>query len=200
MKIERLDSNQIRVVITEADLKKLDTSVDELRPNSLELHTFLFKIMEQVKIETGFNPYNGQIMVEASPSADGVVLIVTKIAEEHDRKELQEKMRHVRAIKKKPVTKTRVYGFKEFNSLCMALKNISNELLWSSALYKMDNVYYFIVKTKAKSDRFHNVLSEFCDEYKYPVMYDKIIEEHGEIVAANDKLVQMAAEISKLYD
>ena len=52
MKIERLDSNQIKVVITEADLKKLDTSVDELRPNSLELHTFLFKIMEQVKIET----------------------------------------------------------------------------------------------------------------------------------------------------
>lgn len=199
MKIERLDANLIRVIVTEADLEKLDMSIEKLQPTSSELHMFLFKIMERIEMETGFNPYNGQIRVDARPSSDGVVLLVTKIGAKIDKKALREKYRNFKGVKKKENVKTRTYGFKEFSSFCSALKNISSELLWNSILYKMDNTYYFVISTKANIDKFHNVISEFCDEYKYPKMYSDILAEHGRIIAQNDTLVKMREEIAKLY-
>ena len=60
MRIEKLAENKIKVTLTAADLSRLNIDIKQLTPASRELHTFLFHIMETVREETGFNPYNGQ--------------------------------------------------------------------------------------------------------------------------------------------
>lgn len=35
--------------------------------------------METIREETGFNPYNGQVVVEATPSQDGISILVKRL-------------------------------------------------------------------------------------------------------------------------
>ena len=79
MRIERLNNDKIKVTLTTSDLVNLDIDMEQLTPDSRELHTFLFHIMETIREETGFNPYNGQVVVEASPSRDGMSIVVSRL-------------------------------------------------------------------------------------------------------------------------
>ncbi len=56
MRIEKLNKDKIKVTLTTAELINLDIDVKRLSPDSKELHTFLFHIMETIREETGFNP------------------------------------------------------------------------------------------------------------------------------------------------
>lgn len=79
MRIEKLNKDKIKVTLTTAELINLDIDVKRLSPDSKELHTFLFHIMETIREETGFNPYNGQVVVEATPSQDGISILVKRL-------------------------------------------------------------------------------------------------------------------------
>ena len=80
MRIERLEGNRkIRVRLTSDDLTDMNINVAMLHPDSPELQRFLFRIMEQIKRETGFRTAGGKIMVEAAPVNGGVVLTVTRL-------------------------------------------------------------------------------------------------------------------------
>ena len=56
MRIEKLNKDKIKVTLTTAELINLDIDVKRLSPDSKELHTFLFHIMETIREETGFTP------------------------------------------------------------------------------------------------------------------------------------------------
>ena len=52
MRIEKLNKDKIKVTLTTAELINLDIDVKRLSPDSKELHTFLFHIMETIREET----------------------------------------------------------------------------------------------------------------------------------------------------
>ena len=79
MRIEKLNNDKVVVTLTTADLTTLDIDIKQLSPNSKELHTFLFHIMETIHKETGFNPYSGQVVVEATPSSEGITILVSRL-------------------------------------------------------------------------------------------------------------------------
>ena len=79
MRIEKLNSNKVRVTLTGDDLVGFDINAERLSKNSAELHNFLFKIMDTVHKETGFNPHNGQVVVEAQSAGDGMTIVISKI-------------------------------------------------------------------------------------------------------------------------
>ena len=118
MRIEKLNKDKIKVTLTTAELINLDIDVKRLSPDSKELHTFLFHIMETIREETGFNPYNGQVVVEATPSQDGISILVKrlnkgikKITEEQFKKVVS-----VKPKKKEPGTEC-VFYFETFNDM-----------------------------------------------------------------------------------
>lgn len=49
MRIEKLNKDKIKVTLTTAELINLDIDVKRLSPDSKELHTFLFHIMETIR-------------------------------------------------------------------------------------------------------------------------------------------------------
>lgn len=195
MKIEKMDINKVRVVLTEEDLDSFDITLEHLTPESAELHTFLFKIMEQVKLETGFNPYNGQIIVEAKPSNNGITLMVTKI-EQKPAPISRQKIKNIRA--KKKTLKARIYRFDKFEALCSAMAQLPTDVLVQSVLYRMDSSYYLAVSVK-EFTLYHTILSEFCDEYQHPDMYEAFLKEHSEVIAEHNALVAMAEKSKNLY-
>lgn len=79
MHIERLEENKIKVTLTRADLLNMNIDINKLGSESTELNSFLFRLMERIREETGFNPYGGQVLMEAMPTVDGINIFVSKV-------------------------------------------------------------------------------------------------------------------------
>lgn len=199
MRIERLKGNRVRVTVTAADLMGLNINIEQLRPNSKELHAFLFNIMETIKEETDFNPYNGQVVVEAMPSSDGISIIVSKIHEGAVKTPIKAKGRIKSVtphIKKSPPG---IFFFEEMDDLCGALVRLEESVLLKSKLYKSDKGYFFILPNAARFSNACGVLAEFSQRQIRRTLQEKFICEHYTPIANAESLVTMAEGIKKLY-
>lgn len=192
MKIEKVQNDKIKVTLTPADLVLYDIECDNLRPDSPNLHKFLFDIMENVKEETGFNPYSGQVMVEAQRDESGISLIISKININQAPHKIP---KSIKAVKAKPRIKQIKYIFKSFDDLCSALKLVQFESISSGALYKYDNRWYLLNKFSQKTDL---ILREFCFEARETKSADTFLREHASLIAEGGELVKMAKGIKAL--
>lgn len=194
LRIERLEGNKIKVTLSSADLLDYNINVKTLRPDSPQLHTFLFKIMERVQRETGFNPYTGQVVVEATPSSEGIVLVVTKISEEQPAAPKPPKSRrHVRAVKKAAPQK-RIYCMGTFDDICALFEAVDIALLLECRLYAMEGKFYIV----SEAAEHRAVLSEFGSALRHDAMTEAFLEEHGRLAAKGGALWKMAHRIKNL--
>lgn len=80
MKIEKLSDNQIRCIITRADLAERQLQLSELAYGTEKRDHFSTDMMQQAAQEFGFEAENMPLMIEAIPSSsDSIVLIITKV-------------------------------------------------------------------------------------------------------------------------
>ena len=128
MRIEKLNKDKIKVTLTTAELINLDIDVKRLSPDSKELHTFLFHIMETIREETGFNPYNGQVVVEATPSQDGISILVKRL-NKGIKKITEEQFKKVVSVKPKKKESRNDSGFFLFRYTIYFLLHPLNYLL-----------------------------------------------------------------------
>lgn len=195
MRIEKLTDNRIKVTLTSADLMKLDINIKQLTPDSKELHTFLFHIMETIREETDFNPYSGQVVVEATPMSDGISIIVSKLCAEREIRKQPRKITSVRPKQKNSNISVKAYYFDDFEALCDVLAGLRRDTLLSGKLYRKESEYCLIITRSKHSDY---ILSEFSTgKFSYSVKPEHIME-HWELVAAGEKLLSMAEGIIML--
>ena len=199
MRIERLAENKVKVTLTGDDLSGFDISVKKLSKNSTELHSFLFKIMETIREETGFNPYSGQIVIEAQSVGDGISITISKI--EQNITKTIEKVRNgkrIRARVRESGADVCTYYFDSFDALCEAVINIAPSVHKTAALYKLDGQYCYIVdfdgalfKSGGLLCETISVLAEFSVRSSVLPMQHLHIKEHGRLIAEGDSLVSM---------
>lgn len=193
MRIEKLEGNKIRVTLRQEDLDDYHINVKMLRPDSPLLHTFLFKIMERVKRETGFNPYTGQIVVEASPSGDGIELMVTKISEHKPKTIPAKKGVRVKAVRKR-TTPNRVYSFLTFSDVCSVLVGMQPAVLDGCRLYQLAEEFYLVRTGKIPA---YDIITEFGTLIGQGEVTEAFLTEHGKLVARGEGLQKMAAHLKK---
>lgn len=199
MKIEKLTDNKIKVTLTTTDLINLNIDVERLSPDSKELHSFLFSIMETIREETGFNPYSGQVVVEAMPSRDGMSITVSRIqmkSKKISRDEFNSATSVKAKIKKSSLMD--IFYFDSFNDLCTALGEVSMNDLADASLYQINSTYCFAVKDDAEHIACRSVMSEFSGGHSVssaPITY---IKEHGKLIAKGIELVHMTENIKHL--
>ena len=99
MQIEKLEDNKIQVILTTADLSNMNIDINSLSGESVELNAFLFHIMERIREETGFNPYGGQVLMEAMPIGDdGISILVSKV-HSRDGRITRTQFKRIRAVR-----------------------------------------------------------------------------------------------------
>ncbi|MCD8180395.1 MAG: adaptor protein MecA [Firmicutes bacterium] len=196
MRIEKLNSDKIKVTLTSADLINLNIDVEQLAPDSKELHTFLFHIMETIREETGFNPYSGQIVVEAMPSRDGIIIIVSRL-KSSPAKERINKSAAVR-VKKKTPAGTEIFYFESFDDMCAAITETDECSLAAGSLYKLNNTYCFTIKNEPKHMKCIHTMNEFSAKKSAYPLQTAYIKEHGKLIAKGDELVNMVDKIRRL--
>lgn len=199
MRIEKLNEDKVKVTLTTSDLTTLDIDVSRLSPNSKELHSFLFHIMETIHKETGFNPYSGQVVVEATPSREGISIIVSRLNTHSKRitREQYNKAAGVTArIKKK--TALAIFYFDSFEDLCAGLAEMSSEALCDGSLYKIENSFCFTLRDALRHKRSAHAMTEFsADNKKFPE-HITYIQEHGKLVAEGRELISLKKNIRNL--
>lgn len=85
MKIEQVNENQIRCILTKEDLEERKIKFSELTYGS-EKATRLFRdVMQQANFEYGFTPDEHPLMIEAVPMQSGmIVFVITKVTSPDD--------------------------------------------------------------------------------------------------------------------
>lgn len=79
MKIEKINENQIRCTLTRADLEDRELKLSELAYGSEKAKSLFHDMMQLASSEFGFEAENIPLMIEAIPSPDSIILIITKV-------------------------------------------------------------------------------------------------------------------------
>jgi len=80
MKIEKINNNQIRCILTAEDLVSLDMKMSELAYGSDKAKLLFREMMMKARNEYGFEAENTPLMIEAIPGgSDSLILIITKV-------------------------------------------------------------------------------------------------------------------------
>lgn len=178
MKIEKLDFNKLKITLFVEELQMYNINLKTLAPDSPELHTFLCEMMKMVNLRTNFHPFEGQVVIEATPSADALVLMLSKIESRFPEK------KRIRAVRKK--TREYICRFDSFDALGDFFKTGCD--FGKASLYRMKNAYFLVCKT----DKSVPLLKEFSSVKRSGGAGERYLSEHGEFVADGEKLANIA--------
>ena len=79
MKFEKLSENKIRITLSIQDLAEKEIDFHVFMSNSIESQDILLDMLEQAKKETGFDPENYNLKIEALAMADtSFIFTITK--------------------------------------------------------------------------------------------------------------------------
>ena len=115
MKFEKLNENKIRITLTIQDLAEKEIDFHVFMSNSAEAQDILLDMLEQAKKETGFDPEDYNLKVEALVMADtNFIFTITKLPPEEKSKISKRKF----TVKRKnivPSSTQAVYCFGSFD-------------------------------------------------------------------------------------
>lgn len=198
LRIEKLEFNKVKVTVYPFDLANMNISVNNLKPDSPQLHSFLFKVMERVKKETGFNPYSGQIVVEASPEGECIILTVTRVSDNQTTPVKKVNPKRIRASIKEEKSKEIVYYFDDFDVFCKAFTHLSEETVKKASYYNIKNSHALLIKSTNETE--HIFLREFSNSYEdNNSLSEMFLEEHSQKHIKNEEILSMYIGVKELY-
>ena len=192
MKIERIDENEIKVILTINDLEERNLDFNSLNYNSPAAQELFWDMMEQAEIEFGFTAFDSQLSIEAIPDYNtGFVITITKLDDEESFESLHNHIKHRykkndsksnKKIKKAP-SNSLIYVFENFDYVCTACKKLVRIYNKNVSIYEYKNNYYLMI-TKNNLDpqkkiRFDLFLSEYGNKVSMPGYFEGILNEYG---------------------
>lgn len=199
MKFEKLNENKIRITLTIQDLaeKKIDFHV--FMSNSAEAQDVLLDMLEQAKKETGFDPEDYNLKVEALVMADtNFIFTITKLPPEEKSKISKRKF----TVKRKnivPSSTQAVYcfsSFDDFNDFLVFLSKNTllnyKKLAKSITLYEYKEKYYLLmnnINTEfINKIKFYTCITEFAKCVTNSKVFASKLKECGTLIMKNNAL------------
>ena len=181
MKIEKLAPDKVRVFITEGDLLDMKIDAKSITPESPRLSVFLGRVLEAVKAEVGFSIDGGQVIAEATPEADGIILELYRV---------REPSRSAKSVKRDSI----LFEITGFEALCDMLKNISPAYLLNMRLYLWEDNFYVAVPKK----RIPAIMYEYSLKNRRAAAAESKVAECGRLIAGGYRLMCMATALKKI--
>ncbi|MDI6601804.1 MAG: adaptor protein MecA [Thermoanaerobacteraceae bacterium] len=166
MKIEKINENKIRILITAADLKKKNIDINDLYYDNTKVQSLFWELLYEAYLEESFDVDNSKLIVEVAPvSYDSFVVVVTRIPNS----------KSVWLSSKPPKSYlNNYYVFDTFDDLVTLSREIDGLFSGESSLYKYQNKYvlslsgYLTKKAQAMLDEYGikaNTSSGVLNEY-----------------------------------
>lgn len=193
MKIEKVNSNQIKCFLNKGDLLSRQIKVSELAYGTEKAQELFKDMMDQASNEFGFEVENVPLMIEAVPlSTDSIMLIITKV---ENPEELEDKftglpLSDTRKFKKKESTEKEentstidsdeshinfptflVYQFDTLDDVTGVTPRLFAFTIENSSLYKdtSDGKYYLTLISSSIDRNSFKILRGILSEYSVQI-------------------------------
>lgn len=166
VKIEMIDENKIKVVLSCLDILNLDDDITQLFGETTN-HALLTAILNEAFLKFGFMASDGKIMVESIPSpSEGYIVVITKLEDDE--------------IEKASV----IYEFDDYYSLKKGILEIERFVSGSSTLYALDSKYYLLIRSDLNDDfeKVQIMLTEYGAKTQNADMYEAVLYEYGKLI------------------
>lgn len=198
MKFEKINENQMRVILSVQDLEDNDISLHDFMSNSLESQDLFFDMLEEAEEKIGFDTQNCKVKVEAlAMTEDNFVLTITKVKANAIKKNAR-----TSKVKSKPIAKRKtyntnlpslIYKFNSFDDYCYFIQFlIKNNLTTSFKIAEKILLYLY-------KNAFYLVLSNLDTEYDNITKFCTIITEFGSYVSNPEIFVHKLNECGNLF-
>lgn len=197
MYIERLDENKIKVTLCGDDIKMWNVDLKNFSENTAEAQDMFWYALKKAEQDVNFKVnQNSQLIVETTIEGDdGFVMYISRIENETEladalvkagkrAKQSEFKSRH----KGRMYPLLRIFKFSDFEDLCCGIKEIHELYIGKSRLLKYMGNFYLELLPQDNFGNFEmdNILSEFGEKAKRPLMLQGVLNEHGKLMIAAD--------------
>ena len=195
MRIEKINENKIKFVLTENDLAERSINIEELAIPSDKTQKLFKDIMDKALEEYGFESAETPLMVEAMPSsADGIMIIVTRLKDKEDAKERYQSLaeaRDLRRFKTKGIKRIEceedktddgeimVWSFDTLDDIIDLSIRIDASFNGQSSLYKMNGRYFLVLDS---SKDLELILGDYGTKHVSNTLSKYYLKEHGETI------------------
>ena len=213
MKIEKINDNQIKFLLTNEDLREREIKLSELAQGSEKAQAFFRDIMTEAMLDCGFDASNTPLMIEAMPvTMDTVMIIVSKVNKdvEIDKvislspKSLDERKYKLSEIKKLDDFKEYnediddedeiyIYSFKNLDDIISLSSRLYETYDGKNILYKYQDRYFLSLQNNISfiSD-IETILSEYGEKHISNIISKYYLDEHGEMIIKDNALSILA--------
>ena len=129
MKIEKINENQIRCILTKDDLLTRKINLSELAYGSEKARNLFYDMMQQANVQFGFESNGSALMIEAIPTKSSLILNITKV---NDPEELDTRFSSFSAMPSSSASETHIPGADGILNLLKKLKELSESSADSS--------------------------------------------------------------------
>ena len=201
MKIEKINSNKIKVVIDQTEAREWNVNSSSLSKNTPEIQELFWSAIRQAEKDVQFEVNGAKLFVESlSRGENGISLNITKVKNDTELSEAIERSARrgtvskteIRLKRRKSLSKPPVYiyKFRNFDDIISAAKHILNVFNGESTVYCCDNTYYLHLDPIDALDA-SNIESVTCEFGRRiiggPVFLARL-REHGEAIIKNNAL------------
>lgn len=200
MKFEKLSENKIRITLSIQDLAEKEIDFHVFMSNSIESQDILLDMLEEAKKETGFDPENYNLKIEALAMADtSFVFTITKEVPEEKTK-LPKKKFTIKRKSLSPSSTQAVYAFSTFDDYCSFLQFLRDSNLLedishianSIVLYEYKEKYYLLMNgihsEVVNKLRFYTAITEFAKYVTNSKVYASKLLECGNLIMEHNAL------------
>ncbi len=207
MKIEKINENQIKFLLTNEDLQEREIKLSELAQGSEKAQAFFRDIMTEAMLDCGFDATNTPLMIEAMPvTMDTVMIIVSKVNKDMDidrvisltPKSLEDRKYKQSTIKTfdenqdifiEDDEEIYIYSFKTLDDIISLSERLNESYEGNNILYKYQDRYFLSMQ---KNDTFvtslDSVVSEYGQKHISNIISKYYLDEHGEVIIKNNAL------------
>ncbi len=194
MKIEKLNYNTLKIILTVEELSLKNITIKDIENGKKKAQNFFFDIIEDSLYADEFLKDDTKLLVEATVSQDSR-LIVTITKFEH------EQVQSLNTNFKANSTSYELYAFNNLDELLEFIwhAKYSNLFVGINSLYSYQNMYILIFsKTSTHSENFkktYYALTEYCDKYSSKHSLISCVKENGKLLIAKNAINTLACYI-----
>ncbi len=194
MKIEKVDENKVKIILSLEELEMRNISISELQMNNSLARNFFKSLIEESNLDEDFiDNEDSQLFIEAAAdNTNTFVLTITKTDSLPDINSYQKKGKVQYRID------SRLYEFNSLDAILDFCKIAKSENLFfgTNTLYKYQDKYFLLFSESAiRNKRFiktYVMMSEFCSRYYAYDMHYATISEKGSVIIQNRALHKLS--------
>lgn len=216
MRIEKINENQIRCILSKKDLADRQIKLSELAYGSEKARGLFRDMIEQANDEFGFEADDIPLMIEAMPlSGENIILQITKVENpegmkdhmgnfwDDEQEEIEDSFifPEIQGWKADDFsTQTEVFEFKSLNQIERVAHVLDGFYEGENDLYKNEitkSFYLLMQKSMHTAEEFKkvcNVISEYAIHREYVAAKEAFLKEHGKLLVKGNAL-QILGEI-----